>query len=71
MHFITLATTSLGHLRITTRPVIVGAHVMIEKGTDKYVDKIPGHASQYEIQKIAVYGITHLPRTELSMRIKK
>ena len=33
---------------------------MIKKGTDKYIDKIPGSSSRHEIQKIALCGTAHL-----------
>ena len=38
------------HLKTTTTPVIMGALGMIEKRTDKHINKIPGKSSRYEIQ---------------------
>ena len=40
-------------------PVIVGALSMIKKGIDKYINKIPGSTSPYEIQKIVLYRTSH------------
>ena len=37
-----------------TIPVIVGTFVMIKKGTQKYVNEIPGNLSLVEIQKIVL-----------------
>ena len=34
------------HIKTTIVPVIVGALGMIKKGTDKYINKIPGTPSQ-------------------------
>ena len=40
------------HRKITIMPVIVGALGMINKETNKHINKIPGNARLYEIQKI-------------------
>ena len=58
------------HLGTTTMPVIVRVLGMIEKGTDKHINNIPGYASLYEIQKIAFCGTAHLFGRELSIWLK-
>ena len=39
------------HVKTNTMSVILGALSMINKGTDKHINKISGYSSQYEIQK--------------------
>ena len=43
------------HFKTTTIPVSVGSLSMTQKGTDKYIIKIPGSRSQYEIQEKQMY----------------
>ncbi|XP_047480182.1 uncharacterized protein LOC125032840 [Penaeus chinensis] len=40
------------HLKTNTIPVVIGALGLIKKGTNQYVEKIPGDPSLQEIQKI-------------------
>ena len=42
----------LWKIKRNTIPVIVGAHNMIKKGTQKYANEISGNLSLAEIQKI-------------------
>ena len=46
---------------------MMGALGMIKKGADKYIYKIPGSPSIYEILKIALCGTAHLLNTVLSI----
>ena len=41
-------------------PVIVGALGMIKKGSQKYVNEIPGNLSLAEIQKIVLNSMAHI-----------
>ena len=41
-------------------PVIIGALGMVRKGTQKFIDSIPGKVSLPEIQKIAINGTAHI-----------
>ena len=50
----------------TTIPVTVGALGMIKKGTQKYVNEIPGNSSVDEIQKIVLNSTAHILRRTLS-----
>ena len=47
--------------------VIMGVLGMIEKRTDKHINKLPGSPSQYEKQNITFYGTAHLLRKVLSI----
>ena len=48
-------------------PAIVGTLGMIKKGTQKYVNEIPGNLSLAEIQKIVLNSTAHIPRRTLSL----
>ena len=48
-------------------PVIVGALGMIKKGTQKYLNDIPGNLSLTEIQKIVLNSTAHILRRALSV----
>ena len=54
-------------MKTKTIPVIVGALDMIKKGTQKYVNEIPGNLSLVEIQKIVLISTAHIPRRTLSL----
>ena len=47
-------------MKTKTIPVIVGALGMIKKGTQKYVNEIPGNLSLAENQKIVLIGTAHI-----------
>ena len=55
------------HLNVKTIPVVIGALGMIKKGTQSYLDKIPGKPSLYEIQKIVLNSTSHILRRALSI----
>ena len=50
-------------MKTKTIPDIVGALGMIKKGTQKYVNEIPGNSSLAEIQKIVLNSTAHIRRT--------
>ena len=54
-------------MKAKTIPVMVGALVMIKKGTQKYVNEIPGHLSLAEIQKIVLNSTAYILRRTLSI----
>ena len=53
-------------MKTKTIPVIVGAIDMIKKGTQKYVNEIPGNLSLSGIQKIVLNSSSHISRRTLS-----
>ena len=57
----------LWHMKTVTVPVVIGALGMIKKGTEKYLEKIPGSPSLGEMQKMALTGTAHVLRKTLSM----
>ena len=57
----------MSKMKTKTIPVIVGALDMIKKGTQKYVNEIPGNLSLVEIQKIVLISTAHIPRRTLSL----
>ena len=59
------------HLKTTVEPIIDGSQSKIKKGTDKHIDQMPGSPSQYEIQKIALWGTAHLLWRVLLIWLKK
>lgn len=54
------------HLKTKTIPVVVGALGLIKKGTNQFLEKIPGNPSLYEVQKIVLNSTAHLLRRALS-----
>ena len=59
--------TKMWKMETKTIPVIVGALGMIKKGTQKYVNEIPGNLSLAEIQKIVLNSTAHILRRTLSI----
>ena len=53
-------------IKTKTIPVIVGALDMIKKGTQKYVNEIPGNLSIAEIQKIVLNNTAYILRRAIS-----
>ena len=53
-------------MKTKTIPVIVGAIDMIKKGTQKYVNEIPGNLLLSGIQKIVLNCSSHISRRTLS-----
>ena len=54
-------------MKTKTIPVIVGTLGMIKKGTQKYVNEIPGNLSLAKIQKIVLNSKAHILRRTLSL----
>ena len=52
-------------MKTKTIPVIVRARGMIKKGTQKYVDEIPGNLFLAEIQKMVLNSVAHILRRTL------
>ena len=59
--------SKMSKMKTKTIPVIVMALGMIKKGTQNYVNEIPGIFSLSEIQKIVVKCTTHILRRTLSL----
>ena len=57
------------HLKPTLTPVVVEALGTVKKGTNKYLQQIPGKPSLTEIQKIVVTSTAHILRKGLSIQI--
>jgi len=55
------------HLKTTTIPVVVGALGLIKKGTNAFIEKIPGSPSLQEVQKIVLNSTAHVLRRALSL----
>ena len=60
----------LWYMKTVTIPVVTGALGMTKKGTEKYLEKIPGCPDLGEMPKIALTGTTHILRKTLSMKKK-
>ena len=56
----------LWHAKSVTIPVVIGALCMIEKVTEKHLEKIPGSSNLAE-QQIELTGTTLILRKTLSM----
>ena len=48
-------------------PVVIGALAMIKKGTQNFIDQIPGKPSLQELQKIVLTSTAHILRKVLSI----
>ena len=55
------------HLKTKTLPVVVGALGLIKKGTQDFLDQIPGKPSLQEVQKIVQNSTAHILRRTLSI----
>ena len=55
------------YLRARTIPVVIGALGLVKKGTNEFLDKIPGNSSLQEIQKIVLSGRARVFRKTLSL----
>ena len=55
------------HLKTTTIPVVVGALGLIKKGTNAFIEKIPGSPSLQEVQKVVLNSTAHVLRRALSL----
>ena len=59
--------TKMWKLKTRTIPVVIGTLGMIKKGTQNFIDQIPGKPSLQEIQKIVLSSAAHILRKVLSM----
>ena len=55
------------HLKSILTPVVVGALGIVKKGTNKYLQQIPGTLSLTEIQKIEVTSTAYILTKSLSV----
>ena len=55
------------HLKTKTLPVVVGALGLIKKGTQDFLDQIPGKPSLQEVQKIVLNSTAHILRRTSSI----
>ena len=51
-----------------TIPVIIGALGLVKKGTEKFIERIPGNIKIQSIQKTALLGTAHILRKVLSIK---
>jgi len=54
-------------LKTTTIPVVVGALGLIKKGTNAFIEKIPGSPSLQEVQTVVLNSTAHVLRRALSL----
>ena len=55
------------HPRARTISVVIGALALVKKGTEDFLDKIPGNPFLREIQKIVLSDTAHVLRKALSI----
>ena len=55
-------------MKTTTAPVIIGAFVLVRKGTQDYIGKIPGNMRIKELQNTVLLGTDHILRRTLSIK---
>ena len=55
------------NLKTITVPVVIGALGMIRKGTQDFIDKVPGEHNLQQIQKIVLTSTAHILRKVLSI----
>ena len=55
------------HLRARSIPVVIGALGLVKRGTEDFLDEIPGNPSLREIQKIVLSGTAHVLKKALSI----
>jgi len=55
-------------MKTTTIPVVIRAFGLIKKGMDKYIQKIPGDTKIQELQKITLFGTSHILIKALSIK---
>ena len=59
--------TKMWKLKTKIIPVVIGALAMIKKGTQNFIDQIPGKPSLQEMQKVVLTGTAHMLRKVLSI----
>ena len=59
------------HRKTPTLSAIVGGFCMIKKGTNKYVNKIPGNLNLYKIQKMDFADLSFSIRVSYEYEWKK
>ena len=59
--------TKMWKLKTKTIPVVIGALGMIKKGTQNFIDQVPGKPSLQEMKKIVLTSTAHILRKVLSV----
>ena len=59
--------TKMWKLKTKIIPVVIGALEMIKKGTQNFIDQIPGKPSLQEMQEVVLTGTAHMLRKVLSI----
>ena len=59
--------TKMWKLKTKIIPVVIRALAMIKKGTQNFIDQIPGKPSLQEMQKVVLTGTAHMLRKVLSI----
>ena len=59
--------TEMWKLKTKTIPVVIGVLDMIKKGTQNFINQIPGKPSLQEMEKIVLTSTAHILRKVLSM----
>ena len=65
--YLEIKVEKLWHMETVTIPVVFGALYMINKGSEKHLEKIPGNQNFGEMQIKALTGTAHILRKTLSM----
>ena len=64
---IEIEVTKMWKLKTKIIPVVIGALGMIKKGTQNFIDQIPGKLSLQEMQKIVLTNTAHILRKVFSI----
>ena len=54
--------------KIEVIPIIIGATGIVEKGIQRYLQKIPGKHNLYNLQRSAILGMAHFLRKVISIK---
>ena len=54
--------------KVEVIPIIIGATGIVEKGIQRYLQKIPGKHNPYNLQRSAILGTAHILRKVLSIK---
>ena len=54
--------------KVEVIPVIIGATGIVDKNIKKYVGRIPGFYNIYSLQRSAIPGTAHIPRSVLLIK---
>ena len=54
--------------KVEVIPIIIGVTLIVEKGIQNYLQKIPGKHNLYNLQRSAILGMAHILRKVLSIK---